>query len=92
MQLFRLAEVGSALFETGEFAVNLERYNPKFRDELLDIKVHPEKYTKEWLNVRADVAEAKLKVAYEHRKVESKFDEALANEMLRAIYLPYLLR
>jgi hypothetical protein len=92
VQLFRLAECGVALFETGEFPVNLEFYNPKFRIELLDIKVHPEKYTKEELNAKVDVAEARLRAAYEVRKVNSVFDHDLANDMLRRIYLPYLLK
>ena len=89
-QLMRLAECGVALFETGEFPINLEVYDPKFRDELLDIKVHPEKYTREELDTKSYVAEAKLKAAYEIRKVNSTFDFALANETLRKIYLPYL--
>ena len=92
VQLFRLSFCGCALFETGEFPVNLEKYDPKFRDDLLDIKVNPSKYTKESLNERYLQAEAQLKQAYVDRKVDSKFDEQLANESLRAIYLPYLLR
>lgn len=90
VQLFRLAEAGVALFETGSFPVNLEVYHPKFRDELLDIKVNPGKYTKEELNARFVVAEVKLKQAYIDRKVDTKFNHELANELLRQIYLPYL--
>jgi predicted nucleotidyltransferase len=91
VQLFRLAECGVALFETGNFPVNLEVYNLKFRDELLDIKVNPVKYSKEELNARVDAAEAKLKAAYETRKVKSVFNLELANDVLRKIYLPYLM-
>lgn len=90
VQLFRLARCGVALFETGSFPVNLNLYDPWFRDELLDIKVNPNKYTKEALNARYVVAEAELKQAYVDRKVTSAFDVALANDVLRRIYLPYL--
>jgi len=43
-----------SLFSTGIFPVSLTEYDLEFRDELLDIKVHPEKYTKEQLNERTD--------------------------------------
>lgn len=92
VQLFRLAICGLSLFQTGNFPVNLYRYDPKLRDDLLDIKVNPEKYTKEQLNALYVVAEAELNRSYLNRKIESKFDEELANEMLRKIYLPYLMK
>ena len=91
VQLFRLARCGMSLFSTGIFPVSLTEYDLEFRDELLDIKVHPEKYTKEQLNERTDKADSDLKIAYDNRRVNLAFDESLANETLRKIYLPYLL-
>ncbi len=90
VQLFRLAKAGCHLFETGVFPVNLQKFDSKFRDELLDIKVNPRNYTKELLNARYVLAEAELKAAYDNRKVNYKFDDDYANDVLRQIYLPYL--
>jgi len=90
VQLFRLAECGVALFQTGLFPVNLKKYNEEFRNGLLDIKVNPEKYSKDELNVKVDVAELRLRDAYENRKFKSEFDADLANDVLRQVYLPYL--
>ena len=90
VQLLRLAECGAALFEIGTFPVNLNIYNPTFRDNLFHIKTHPELYTKEELNCRADAAEVRLKLSYENRKFNFTFDMTLANDVLRKIYLPYL--
>lgn len=89
-QLFRLAKCGVVLFQTGEFPVNLAKLDVDFRDALLDIKVHPEKHTKEELNARVDAAEIELALAYENRRVNLTFNVELANELLRRMYLPYL--
>lgn len=90
VQLFRLAWAGKVFFQDDGFPVDLGVHNPSFRDDLLDIKVHPEKYTKEQLNERAAKAEVKLVESYETRRYERKFDEEVADNLCLRLYGPLI--
>jgi predicted nucleotidyltransferase len=90
VQLLRLAWTGITLFQEGFFPVNVKKYNVELAADLLDIKTHPEKYSKEQLNERYRTAEADLVKAYETRKVQYSFNVEMANDTLRKLYLPYL--
>jgi predicted nucleotidyltransferase len=90
VQLFRLAYAGVTLFQEGHFPVNVREEAPLFAEELFKLKTQPFNYTKEQLNADYVKAEAGLVEAYETRKHQFKFDEALANDVLRKLYLPYL--
>lgn len=92
VQLLRLAECGMALFQKGVFPVNMMEYDKVVGEYLLDVKVHPEKHSREGLNRMADVAEERLKKAYDSRKFDYKFDAEYANDVLRQLYLPYLVK
>jgi hypothetical protein len=89
-QLFRLAFAGVTLFQEGYFPVCVSEANPIIAAELFHIKTKPEHYTKEALNLKYVEADAALSQAYETRKFNFKFDESLANDILRRLYLPYL--
>lgn len=90
VQLMRLSWAGTVLFETGEFPVHVTSWNVDFRNKLFSIKTEPEKYSKEQLNEMFDESEVSLKSAFEHKKIVRRFNETLANEMLRQLYLPHL--
>jgi hypothetical protein len=90
MQLLRLAFCGEVLFSKGYFPVNVKEENELVWKHLFSIKTEPEKYTKEGLNKMFDAADLSLAASYEARKYTYVFDEELANEMLRVVYLPYL--
>ncbi len=92
VQLFRLAWAGETLFQKGYFPVNVKNENETMWAWLMDVKTHPEYHTKEELNLEVDKWEDKLKLAYDNRKFNYQFDAALANETLRKVYLPYLLK
>jgi predicted nucleotidyltransferase len=91
-QLLRLAHCGVVLFQDGYFPVNLKKDNKVVWATLMDIKTHPENHTKEELNSLTDQCEVALKNAYETRKFNYTFDADLANELMRKIYLPYLMK
>lgn len=90
VQLFRLAWAGDVLFQKGYFPVNVKKEDPEFQAWLMDVKTKPENHTKQELNLEVDKWEARLKASYDTRKVNYSFDYAMANEMLRRAYLPYL--
>ena len=90
-QLLRLGFCGQVLFGKGYFPINIKEENVEVWAHLFSIKTEPEKYTKAGLNVMFDEADMALSAAYDARKYTYAFDDALANEMLRAIYLPYLM-
>lgn len=91
-QLFRLAWAGTVLFQKGYFPVNVKTEDPAFCAWLLGVKTSPENHTRENLNTEADVWELKLKQAYESRKYFYTFDHTLANDILRQVYLPHLMK
>lgn len=91
-QLFRLAYCGMTLFGEGYFPVNIKTDNTEVWNLLMSVKTHPENHTKDQLNTLANLYEESLKEAYDERKFSYTFDYDLANEMLRKIYLPYLIK
>ncbi|PTX97352.1 hypothetical protein DB346_20320 [Verrucomicrobia bacterium LW23] len=90
VQMFRLAHCGIAVFERGVFPVDLRKDDPSLADRLLAIKATPELYTKARLNEEADLWIARLDAAFEHRRYEFTFDEALAHDVCAAIYAPVM--
>lgn len=90
-QLFRLASCGKALFEKGYFPVNMKQYDTNVHTFLMRVKTQPEKFTVEQLNFLADNYEIELKKAYEDCKFKYEFDHKYANDVLRRVYLPYLM-
>lgn len=90
-QLLRLAWCGTILFQKGYFPVNVKSEDPEFYKNLFSVKTEPEKYSKEILNETFNSAETALKKSYESKKFTYKFDEKLANEILRKSYLPFLM-
>ena len=92
VQLFRLAYCGEKLFQKGYFPVNIKDDNVEFWKWLMDVKTQPQNHTKEELNRGVDEWELRLKLAYDTRQVNYSFDLDLANELLRQVYLPFLIR
>ena len=92
VQLFRLAYCGEVLFQKGYFPVNIKNDNVEFWKWLMDVKTQPQNHTKEELNRGVDEWELRLKRAYDTRQVNYSFDLDLANELLRQVYLPFLIR
>ncbi len=92
VQLFRLAKCGEVLFGKGYFPVSMKTEDVDFWEWLMGVKTHPENHTKDELNGAVDHWEAHLKQMYDERKFQYTFDDDLANEMLRRVYIPYLIR
>jgi len=86
VQLLRLAWAGTTYFMVGGFPVDLMEHNPSLREELYKIKTQPEQYTREDLNERAQQAETILVHAYENRRVNTTFNEDIANDLCLKVY------
>jgi predicted nucleotidyltransferase len=86
VQIFRLIFAGTEFFSKSKFPVNLRSYDPVFADRLLDIKTHPEKYSKEDLMEEVEQAEQDLTKAFDQREKNYKFDKDLANAILEDFY------
>lgn len=87
-QLFRLSHVGKVFFTENRFPVNVK--NEPCYAELMAIKTHPEKFTKEQLTEKFLGEEKMLIEAYENRVVNREFDEGVANALLLSVYMPHL--
>jgi hypothetical protein len=92
VQLFRLSWAGKIYFQKGYFPVNVAKENNAYRDFLLDIKVNPSNYDVATLNEIAAKSEASLVKAFEHREVNTKFDEELANNLCLDLYFSVMKR
>lgn len=90
VQLFRLAWAGSVYFTKGHFPVNVRTENEPYADFLLDVKTHPENYTREILNLLAEKAEKKLVLDFERRQVDTSFDESVADHLCLKLYGPLI--
>ena len=90
VQLLRLSWAGTVLFETGEFPVHVMSWNKEMHDLLFAIKTTPSKYSKSQLNDLFDSADANLKSSFENRRVALTFNLDKANDVLRELYLPFL--
>ncbi len=82
VQIFRLCAVGTKFFETGEFMVNVQEHDPALHAELLDIKTHPEKYSKEELVKRTVSMLEDMKAAMDKSELHYEFDDELAADIL----------
>ena len=92
LQLFRLAWAGSVYFLNGYFPVNVSKENPEWAKTLLDIKMNPHSHTKENLNETAKTMEYCLVKSFENRKITTKFNEDIANELCLIAYKDILQR
>ncbi len=95
VQLIRLAECGSQYFRTGIFPTNLKTKQPGIVYDnlwrfLLNIKIHPEDFKKDYLLNLTLSYEEKLKYHFDNRKINTKFNEDLANNLILDLYKPYL--
>jgi uncharacterized protein len=91
VQLLRLAYAGTTYFSVRHFPVNVVKYNPSFGNWLLDVKTHPEKYTKEQLNKAAETAEKFMIEVYEiNKEKNTSFNEELANQLCLNVYRKWI--
>lgn len=90
VQIFRLIYCGVTLFTKGYFPVNIPQDDPVVGATLLRIKTRPELYTLTPLMELVNEGERALELAFQKRSFDYKFDNKFANNMLKAIYLPYL--
>ena len=90
VQLFRLAWAGSIFFQSGFFPVSVKSKDPLFAGWLLDIKTHPEKFTRDQLNMKAAAFEVDLIHAYEYKNVVTVFDNDVATQLCYEVYYPLL--
>lgn len=88
--LLRLAYCGTVFFETNFYPVNLKKHDVEFRNFIFEIKTQPEKFNKNHLNILAEKAVEKLKIAFNSRKNNFEFDEDLANQFCYNFYMPFL--
>lgn len=94
VQLIRLANVGINFFRNRNFIVDTRQFPDNLHDLLMDIKVHPEKYSKEEVNNIVDKCEKNLVESFESRQksTHANFDEITLNKVLVSIYTPILVK
>jgi predicted nucleotidyltransferase len=90
VQMVRLAWAGCWLFEKGTFPVNVRENDPELCEYLLDVKTHPERYTKAEMNDETNWWEEKMKRTFDSRNFNYEFDNDLANQMVYDMYMPLL--
>lgn len=89
--LFRLAHCGSKFFETDHYPVNVKKSDPDFRNFIYSIKTEPQKFSKDYLNIMTQKSIDKLKVSFERKKSNFKFDSSFANNLCYEFYMPLLI-
>ena len=92
VQLIRLAFCGIHFIKYQIFPTNIAKHNDVLQKALMDLKLHPDTYTKEYLNELVDNYEKELVTTFDNRdkSKDLKFDEQLANEILLEFYFPVM--
>ncbi len=88
VQLIRLCWAGSIFFSQDWFHASV--FEKTFADQLIDIKLNPQKWNKKDLNDICNNQENTLNKSFDNRKNNYKFDDKIANNLILEIYLPYL--
>lgn len=85
-QLLRLCFCGEIFFKEGYFPVDVKEYN--LFHKLMDIKMHPEKYSREYLNSDCEESMGRLKEAYNNSSIlnQFSFDEDYVKKILLDSY------
>lgn len=89
-QLFRLAYVGIYFFNENRFIVDTHDFSATVYKLLINIKFNPENYKADWLKLTVEELENMMKVAFDKRKVDHKFNRDVANKILLDCYYPFL--
>lgn len=86
VQIFRLAFCGTRYFNTGNFPVNLKE--EFIHDELMDIKINPNRYSKEQLVEKFDKYIAAFHESYDSSTVKMirSFSDKIANNIIKTVY------
>lgn len=90
-QLFRLSWAGKYFFNTGLFPVKVSNYNQNFSDFLLDVKTNPDTKKRDKFISLSYKFEDDIKVAFDNRNFNFKFNEEQVNQLILEVYRPYLL-
>lgn len=85
---FRLLECGIRLFRDAEYIVNWKNCN--CYSIFMNLKIDPESFLLSHLNALAVYKERELINVFQNCKIDRKFDNKLANEIIKDIYLKYL--
>lgn len=91
VHILRLTHVAAYWFKQGKYYVNMKEL-PGLVATLMNIKLHPELYTKEKLTEMALISISMMDEAYPKRVIDTKFDADLANDLCLEIYYPHLSR
>lgn len=84
VQILRLCKVGIEFFNSGEYMVNVAEFDQKYHTMLMDIKLHPELYTCEYLKLLVDNEYKKLEQSIDNSKLNYKFNTDLAADICLA--------
>ena len=90
VQMIRLAFCGAKFYETGVFPTNIKEANTYLHEKLLDIKTHPEAYTKEELVAETEQFRDRLVDTYKNSTVNFEYDDDFADELCLLAYRGFL--
>ncbi len=86
----RLLRTGIIFFRDNIYPVNIVKIDKEFGEFIKDIKINPQKHTKEGLLAIIDEMEKDLVRVFEGRKENYKFNNELADNIILDLYLPLL--
>ena len=88
VQLLRLTFCGTIFFTKGYFPVDIRPFDLHY--ELMDIKLNPEKHSVTEILEKTEEREQAMKLAFDSRSYNYKFNEEVANSLCQNLYLPQL--
>lgn len=85
-QCLRLLWACSTFYLTSQFPVHIGQYNEEKRNWLYEIKTSPTKFTIEYLKEEIQKHRGELKVNFDNRREDYKFNEDFANNLICKTY------
>lgn len=82
----RLGWSAHTYFQKGVYPVMIKDSDPELANLLLDIKLNPSSYTKDFAEDSIEIYENLMLESFNNRRFDTKFDENLANDICLKIY------
>jgi predicted nucleotidyltransferase len=88
LHILRLTRAGEIFFQRGIFPVNIALHSPPHAEQMMDIKLHPEKYQGKLSELRSIISQRMhaLEESYLTRKFHYEYDDKVANDICVSIY------
>ena len=90
VHFLRLCYTGEVFFDSGVYITNIKAANEKVWELLMSIKTNPKSHKREELYSLCELFDSRMKISFDRRKHNYKFNDSVANRLILEAYYPVL--